>query len=167
MIFFVLELKSRAVHIAGVRVDPDGAWMAQTARNLLDPNDGFLRNATHLILDRDPLFTRAWTKLLESGGVKCVPIPAQSPDCNSHAERFVKTARTECLDHFVIFGERHLRHLLNQFVAHYHSERYHQGIGGRLIRPRPSTSDDTAVRGTIHCHSRLGGQLRFYQRRAA
>src|SRR5262249_19418948 len=46
-------------------------------------------------------------------------IPAQSPNCNAHAERFVKTARTECLDHFVIFGERHLRHLLNQFVAHY------------------------------------------------
>jgi putative transposase len=79
----------------------------------------------------------------------------------------MKTARTECLDHFVIFGERHLRYLLNQFVAHYHSERYHQGIGGRIIRPSPSTASDIAVRGTIHCHSRLGGQLRFYQRLAA
>jgi hypothetical protein len=95
LIFFVIELESRAVHIAGVRVHPDGAWLAQTARNLLDPNDGFLRNATHLIHDRDPLFTSAWTKLLESGGVKCVPIPAQSPNCNPHAERFVKTVRTE------------------------------------------------------------------------
>jgi transposase InsO family protein len=134
---------------------------------LLDPDDGFLRNATHLIHDRDPLFTTAWTRLLESGGVNCVPIPAQSPNCNAHAERFVKTARTECLDHFVIFSERHLRHLLKEFVAHYNTERYHQGIGGQIIRPRPAASNDTAVIGTIECHSRLGGQLRFYRRQAA
>jgi hypothetical protein len=45
------------VHVAGIRIDPDGARMMQAARNLLDPVDGFLRNATHLIHDRDPLFT--------------------------------------------------------------------------------------------------------------
>jgi hypothetical protein len=60
-VFFVVELKSRAVHIAGIRVAPDGAWMKQIARNLLDPVDGFLRHATHLIHDCDPLFTEAWT----------------------------------------------------------------------------------------------------------
>jgi hypothetical protein len=48
--------------------------MRQIARNLLDPTHGFLRNATYLIHDRDPVFTRAWTALLETGGVKCVPI---------------------------------------------------------------------------------------------
>jgi hypothetical protein len=76
MVFFVIELKSRAVHIAGMRIDPDGAWKMQMDRNLLDPADGFLRNATHLIHDRDPVFTAAWTALLKSGGVKCVRIPA-------------------------------------------------------------------------------------------
>ena len=40
MVFFVMELKSRAVRIAGIRIDPDGAWMMQVARNLLDPVDG-------------------------------------------------------------------------------------------------------------------------------
>jgi len=167
MVFFVMELKSRAVHIAGIRIDPDGAWMVQVASNLLDPVDGFLRKATHLIHDRDPLFTAPWTKLLESGGVKCVPIPAKSPNCNPHAERVVRTVRNECLDHFVVFGERHLRHLLSKFVAHYHSERYHQGIGSKLIRPRPSSSNDSTALGAIRCRSRLGGQLNFYHRNAA
>jgi hypothetical protein len=69
--------------------------------------------------DRDPVFTDAWTALLQTGGVTCVPIPAQSPNCNPHAERFVKTVRTECLDHFVIFGECHLRHLIKEFMCHY------------------------------------------------
>ncbi|MFC1642797.1 hypothetical protein ACFL5O_08955, partial [Myxococcota bacterium] len=73
VVFFVIELRSRAVQVAGVRINPDGAWM-QVARNLLDPVDGFLRNATHLIHDRDSLFTEAWTTLLNSSGVKCVPI---------------------------------------------------------------------------------------------
>ena len=167
MVFFVMELRSRAVHIAGVRVNPDGAFMAQVARNLLDPVDGFLRNATHLIHDRDPLFTRAWTTLLDTGGVECVPIPAQSPNCNPYAERVVRTVRSECLEHFVIFGERHLRHLLWEFVVHYHSERYRQGIGSRLIRPQPAPNADNATLGEVRCRSRLGGQLNFYLREAA
>jgi hypothetical protein len=134
MVFFVIEIKSRAVEIAGIAVDPGEAWMNQVARNLTDPVDGFLRSAKHMIHDRDPLFTEAFIAILEAGGVKSANIPAHSPNCNSYAERFVKTIKYECLNHFVIFGERHLRHLIKEFVEHYMTERFHQGIGGQLIR---------------------------------
>ena len=53
-------------------------------------------------------------------------VPAQSPNCNPYAERFVKTIKYECLDQFVIFGERHL---IKEFLDHYMTERFHQGIG--------------------------------------
>ncbi len=56
MVFFVIELRSRSVQMVGLRIAPDGTWMLQMARNLLDSEDGFLRHATHLIHDRDPLF---------------------------------------------------------------------------------------------------------------
>jgi hypothetical protein len=167
MVFFVVELRSRAVHIAGVRIDPVSTWMMQVARNLLDPESGFLRHATHLIHDRDPVFTKAWAKLLKSGGVKCVRIPASSPNCNPHAERFVKTVRTECLEHFVIFGQRHLRHLLDEFTTHYLRERFHQGLGGRLVTPRPCPGNDNAWCGAIRCRPRLGGLLNYYHREVA
>jgi putative transposase len=167
MVFFVIELKSRAVHIGGIRIDPGGAWMLQVARTLLDPVDGFLRNATHLVHDRDPVYTKAWTTLLESGGVKCVPIPAQSPNCTPHAERFVRTIRTECLGQFVIFGERHLRYLVGSFVEHYLTERFHQGLGGRLVRPQALADNGNGTAGAIRCRSRLGGLLNFYYRKAA
>jgi hypothetical protein len=85
-----------------------------------------------------------------------VPIPAHSPNCNPHAERFVKTIRTECLDEFVIFGERHLRYLVGTFVDHYLTGRYHQGLGGQLIRPPTRASNDNAMLGPIRCRSRLG-----------
>jgi hypothetical protein len=53
-----------------------GPLVKQMARNLVDPAEGFLRGATHLIHDRDPLFTESFTAVLKSGGVECVKIPA-------------------------------------------------------------------------------------------
>ena len=66
-----------------------------------------------------------------------------------HAERFVKTVRTECLHHFVSFGERHLRHLVNEFIGRYLTERDHRGIASQIIRPKPSPTNDNATLGAI------------------
>jgi putative transposase len=115
--FFVVKLETREVHIAGIRVNPDGAWMKQIARNLTDPIDDFLRDATHIIHDADPLFTADFKAILkpvsyaDSDGVTCVKIPPKSPNCNPLAERFVRTIKDECLRHFVFFGQRHLRYV--------------------------------------------------------
>jgi putative transposase len=106
-------------------------------------------------------------------GVACVKIPPRSPNCNPHAERFVRSIKFECLRHFVFFGERHLRYVINEYMSHYHEERFHQGIGGQLIRP--ASAEDNALTGEasccvgseIKCRSRLGGLLNFYYREAA
>ena len=76
MVFFVIEVKTRAVEIAGIAVDPGEEWMKQVARNLTDPVDGFLRGAKYLIHDRDPLFSKAFIAILKAGGVKSAKIPA-------------------------------------------------------------------------------------------
>ena len=73
----------------------------------------------------------------------------------------------ECLDHFVIFGERHLRSCIKQFIEHYLTERFHQGIGSQIIMPETTSSNDNATRGPIECRSRLGGLLNYYHRKAA
>jgi putative transposase len=96
-----------------------------------------------------------------------VPVPAHSPNCTPHAERFVRTVRSECLDQFVIFGERPLRYLLDAFCAHHHGERLHPGLGSRLIRPSASPGNDNAKTGGIQRRSRLGGLLNYYHREAA
>jgi putative transposase len=159
--------EARAVEICGIRINPDGEWMKQMARNLTDPVDGFLRGANYLIHDRDPLFTQPFAGILKSAGVKCVRIPPQSPNCNPHAERFVKTIKHECLNDFIFFGERHLRHVVTEFMAHYHCERFHQGLGGRLIKPDAAVCNDNGAGNEVVCRSRLGGLLNFYQRKAA
>lgn len=167
LVLIVMHVKTRAVEIGGITVNPDGEWVKQVARNLMDPVDGFLRDATHLILERDPVFTDAFVGMLEGRRVKVVKIPAQSPNCNPHAERFVRTIRNESLDKFVIFGERHLRHLIKEFMVHYHAERFHQGLGGQLVMANRASANDKVADGAILCRSRLGGVLNFYHRVAA
>jgi putative transposase len=140
--------------------------MQQMARNLTDPVDGVLRSSKHLIHDRDPLFTNAFEAILRSRGIKGMKIPAQSPNCSPYAERFVETIRRECLNHFVFFGERHLRYVVKEFMAHYHTERFHQGIGGQLIR-NVGPMNDNGADGKVACRSRLAGMLNYYFREAA
>lgn len=166
MVFFVIELKTRTVEIAGIRVDPDGEWMKQIARNLTDCEEGFLLDARYLIHDRDPLFTDAFRALLRSSGVEPLKLPARSPNLNPQAERFVKSIKYECLNNFVFFGERHLRYVINEYMAHYLEERYHQGLDGQLIKPADST-DDRGTDASIQCRRRLGGMLNYYYRKAA
>jgi putative transposase len=133
----------------------------------VDPVEGFLRGAKYLIHDRDPLFTDAFREILRTGGVECVKTPAKSPNCNPHAERFVKTIKYECLNHFVLFGERHLRLVIKEFMDHYLTERFHQGLGGHLVRTSSLPENDNGMAGPVVCRSRLGGFLNFYQRAAA
>ena len=164
IICFVIELQSRRVCIAGIHAEPDGAWLEQLARNLTDPEDGFLRTAGWLIHDRDPLYTKAFDQILKGGGVRPVRLPAKSPNLNAYAERFVRSIRDECLSRVVPLGERHLRLLVREYVEHYHRERNHQGLGNELLEPSPRLVQSD---GPVQRRARVGGLLNFYYRAAA
>ena len=164
VVLFVIELSTRRVEIAGISTQPDGAWMAQVARNLTDVEDGFLADKQYLIHDRDPLFTKEFLETLAAVDVKSVRLPARSPNLNAYAERFVRTIKESCLNRMIFFGERSLRHAIKEFVLHYHHERNHQGLDNRLIVP-PSRC--TTFRLPVRRRERLGGLLNYYYRQAA
>ena len=86
------------------------------------------------------------------------------PNLNAHAERFVRSIKEGCLERLILFGESSLRTAVQNFVAHYHSERNHQGLGNRLILPDPAHLQSA---GGIECRRRLGGTLNYYYRAAA
>jgi putative transposase len=161
---FVIDLKTRRVHIAGITHTADGAWMAQIARNLIDAVVGPVRGFDHLIVDRDPLYTKHFESLLASANVGLLRLPANSPNLNAYAERFVRSIKQECLRHIIPLGERHLRKVVRDFVEHYHVERNHQGLGN--VIPFPSTAWPS-IGGRVCRHERLGGLLKFYRRSAA
>jgi len=162
-VFFVIDLKTRLVELGGVVHEPYGEWMHNVLRGLLDEVDGFLLGTTHLILDRDPVFTAEVRGMLADAGVQVVRLPARSPNLNAYAERFVGSVRRECLSKLVPLGDRHLRHAVLEFIRHYNAERNHQGVGNRLIEPRSAANGS----GPIQRRKRLGGILSFYHREAA
>src|SRR5262245_38861964 len=113
----------------GSTPNPDTRFMVQAARRLTDVVDGFLADHRVLICDRDTKSTEGFRRLMESSGVRVVLTPFQAPNANAYAERFVRTIREECLDCLIVFGERRLLRAFDEFTAHYHRERNHQGLG--------------------------------------
>ncbi len=164
IVLFFIELSTRRVEIAGISATANGLWMSQIARNLTDSVDGLLMGKRYLIHDRDPLFTDEFLWTLKDAGVKSVKLPPRSPNLNSYAERFVRSIKQSCLERLILFGESSLRTAVQNFVAHYHSERNHQGLGNRLIQPDP---DHLVNTGAVQCRERLGGRLNYYYRTAA
>ena len=164
LVLFVMDVKTRRVHVAGVTCRADGAWMAQVARNLTDVAAGPLQGFGYLIVDRDPLYTARFESLLASARVSLLRLPPNSPNLNAYAERFVRSIKCECLRHIIPIGERHLRRVVGEFVDHYHAERNHQGLGN--VIPFPSATSHN-LRGPVGRHERLGGLLKFYNRTAA
>jgi transposase InsO family protein len=111
-VLFFIHLATRRVEIAGITRNPDEKWMRQIARNATMHGSGFLANHRYLLHDRDTKFSAGFQSLLASGGITCLPLPARSPNLNAFAERFVRSAKEECLDRLVLFGEGSLRHVL-------------------------------------------------------
>ena len=164
VILFFMELSTRKVVIAGIASSPSGLWMNQVGRNLTDAVDGLLKGKRYLIHDRDPLFTAEFLSTLGEAGVASVKLPPRSPNLNAYAERFVRTIKESCLERMILFGESGVRKATAEFMAHYHSERNHQGLANALICPEPEHAGDE---GEVHRRERLGGLLNYYYREAA
>lgn len=129
--------------------------MAQ-ARALTDGEDGFLRDKSYLVHDRDAKFTPQFLEILETAGIESTRLPRRSPNLNAYAERFVLSIKTECLNRLILFGSRSLHRALREFALHDHCERNHQGLNTTLLE-----TVDRGQKGVVTCRGRLGGLLKF------
>ncbi len=164
-----IHIGSRRVHVAGITDRPDRDWMGQRARE----SATFFRRQSELptmvFRDRDPRFTKQFDAILQAAGVPMQKLTPGSPNLNAYIERWIQSIKHECLDHFIVFGERHLRYLVNEYVDYYHRQRPHQGLGNAPLHDlqlfdEPDHPDDATH---IVCRGRLGGLLKYYERRAA
>jgi putative transposase len=123
-----------------------------------------------LIRDRDSKFTRAFDDVFASDGVQTIKTPIQAPNANAFAERWVRTARQECLDWLLIWGRRHLVRVLDEYVQHYNDERPHRSL--ELVPPRGINEGSAAHVATtaataVRRRDRLGGLVHEYYEAAA
>ncbi|WP_433433004.1 integrase core domain-containing protein [Nonomuraea sp. CA-141351] len=97
-------------------------------------------------------------------GITVLKTPPRTPKANCFAERWIRTVRAECTDRMLIYGERHLRTVLNEYCDHYNTHRPHQARG-----QRPPDHDEHMVmpiEGRIERHKVLGGVINEYRRAA-
>jgi len=147
LVFFVIDLATRRVEIAGIHADPCEEQMIQYARNLTDAHDGFLRGKRVLIHDPDPLYTKKFTQTLRAPGVRCLKTPKQSPNLNAYAERFVWSIKHECSDKMIFFGEKSVRHTVGDYTEHYNKECPPRAG----LPPASGARDAPAGRGRVIC----------------
>ncbi|RKZ13148.1 hypothetical protein DRQ53_13765 [bacterium] len=108
------------------------------------------------------LFSARFKAILECSGIEILLTAYRAPNMNAFAERFVRSINSECLSQIVFVRQASLDRAIAEYVAHYHDERSHQGIGNEIV----SGTAPQRV-GEIEVSERLGGLLNYYHRRAA
>jgi transposase InsO family protein len=138
-----------------VTAHPTAEWIA----NQIMEACGWEQAPRYLIRDRDGVYGEVFIRRLRSMAIRDRPTSPRSPWQNGYAERLIGSIRRECLDHVVVFGERHLRHVLLSYLEYYNLVRTHLS----LEKDAP-VSRATLRAGHIHCRPVLGGLHHQYVR---
>jgi transposase InsO family protein len=155
--FFLVEHATRRVIQVGVTRSPSDAWVAQHLRNATPNGEG----PRFLIRDRDAKFGVLFERVAAGIGIRVIRTPVQAPRANALCERFLGSVRRECLDHHLIFGERHLERLLAEYARYFNVERPHQGLAQKIPTGagQPANTNDRVVETPV-----LGGLHHTYRR---
>jgi putative transposase len=172
-----LHVKTRQVILSPATQHPNETWIVAQAESFVNQARERGLPVTILQRDRDSKFTASFDSALKSRRVRTVKNACRSPNMNAFVERFIQSIQHECLDHFVILGERHMDHVCAEYLAHYHQHRPHQSLDNTPItapkkRGRPkmrpgNLADEIVPLGEVRCEQRLGGLLKSYSRCAA
>ena len=163
-VLFFIELGSRRAHLAACTANPTGAWVTQQARQFawtLQEQPGRFRV---LLRDRDSKFTRDFDAVFAGDGIEVIKTPVRAPQANAVAERFVRSARAECLDWLLIVNRRHLERTVRVFVDHYNRHRPHRSLD--LKPPDPAARKLRVLHSPtalVERRDRLGGLLHEYR----
>ncbi len=114
-----------------------------------------------VIHDRDTKFSRAFDEVFRAEGIKVIRTPVQAPNANAFAERWVRTARADCLDRILIVGRRHLEHVLRVYRRHYNEHRPHRAM--QLLPPNGRDPTPRSASTELRRRDLLGGLIHEYE----
>ena len=122
----------------------------------------------YLVRDRDGMYVREFDQVFKDIGCRVKPTAPRAPNQNAFIERWGQSLKFECLNFFIVFGKKHLDHLVASYVSFYNEFRPHPGLDNRPLSGKWPDEDGPLTAGEkIVCHESLGGLLRHYERAAA
>src|SRR3989441_7288739 len=143
--FFIIELKSRKVIHVGVTRSPTDPWVAQQLREATP----YGQAPKYLIRDNDSKFGSSFARVATTSAIEILKTPVHAPRANAICERFLRSVRQECLDHLLIFSEKQLQRVLNQYVVYFNQARPHQGIQQQVPEPSKSSLSSHHAGGKV------------------
>ncbi len=171
-VFFVIHLQTRKVLLARATFSPTNQWLKQQIRHVMWTCEDQNIEPRFFLRDNDQLYPEDMDAILGSS-VDTVKTPFRAPNANSHAERYVLSCKTECLNHLVIFGLNRLQYVVDCYGSFYNERRPHQGIGNKIPAQYHKTGQqggrsllNPSVRSIVR-KDFLGGLLKSYSRNAA
>ena len=151
----ILQHRRRKILWLGVTAHPSAEWIA---RQLMEAY-GWENTPRYIIRDRDGVYGDVFVRCLRAMGIRDRPTAPRSPWQNGYSERLIGSIRRDCLDHIVVFGERHLRHVLRSYANYYNQARTHLSLN----KDAP-VSRAAQTLGCILSRPLLGGLHRQYVR---
>jgi len=161
-----LNVATRKVWISPATRNPTEVWVEEQAKAFIEYTKVNNLPVDLITRDNDQIYKKGFDRVMTEAGARPRRLALRAPNTNVYVERFIQTIQVECMDHFLVFGEKHFDYLVREYVEHYHEERPHQGLENRLIRGQPPPFQATS-NGEVQCHTRLGGLLKHYYRVAA
>ena len=156
-VFVVLRHHRRELLHVNVTDHPSAVWTARQVIEAFPEETG----PKYLLRDRDSIYGEAFTRCLNTMGIRQVITAPRAPWQNPVAERVIGSIRRECLDHFLILNEAHLRRLLRAYLAYYNPVRPHQALANNSPQPRQVHAPSP---GRITTIPHVGGLHHRYQR---
>jgi transposase InsO family protein len=132
-VLVIVRLVRRELVWINVTAHPTAEWIAQQITEAFPWNEA----PRYLIRDRDAVYGSVVTRRLRAMGIRDKPTAPGSPWQNCFAERIIGTIRRECVDHVIVLGERHLRHVLKSYADYYNKSRTHRSLAKDPPLSRP------------------------------
>ena len=172
-----LNVATREAFVSPCTARTTEAWVEEQTEAFVSHVKATGKKAGLVFRDNDSVYRRNFDETLKKHGIDPHVLEIRSPNTNAFVERFIQTIQQECLDRFVIFGEHHMNHVCQEYLAHYHEDRPHQSLEnepitmpkkrGRPKMKRGNVEDEILPLSDVRCKQRLGGLLKSYGRAAA
>jgi transposase InsO family protein len=151
----IVRLDRRELVWISVTTNPSAEWVARQITEAFPWNEA----PRYMIRDRDRIYGAVVTRRLRAMGIRDKPTAPASPWQNGFAERLIGSIRRECVDHFIVLGEAHLRRILRSYARYYNFVRTHRSLNKDAPVSRPVQRT-----GVIRSRAMLGGLHRHYAR---